>query len=98
MRSYEEAIEALPEARRQKIENRTKELLLAAELENLRKSRKISQKELAAKLAVSQPAIAKMEREGDMRISTLKRFVEGLGGTLRVEIDFPEGTRSVIIP
>lgn len=98
LRTYEEAVSVMSEARRRKIQNRTNDLLFAAELEMLRKSRKISQKELALKLAVSQPAIAKMETEADMRISTLKRFVEGIGGSLRLEINFPEGARHVIIP
>ncbi len=97
MRTYKEAVSGLPEERRIKIQARTKDLLFAAELERLRKSRKISQKELAAILKISQPAIVKMEKEPDMRISTLKRFAEGMGGCLTIEVHFPEGISHTIL-
>ena len=32
-----------------------------------------------------------MENEPDMRLSTLKRLIEGIGGSAKLEIHFPEG-------
>ena len=46
MRTYEDVMRDLPKERIAKIQNRTKELIFAAELEKLRESRNISQKEL----------------------------------------------------
>lgn len=88
MRTYHDMLDELPVERQEKIKARTNELLLAARLEELRRSRKISQRELASRMQVSQPAIAKMEREPDMKLSTLQRFADGLGGRLKVEIEF----------
>ncbi len=91
MRTFRDYMASLPEERRRKIEEGTQKLIFACQLEMARKARKVSQKQLAAALRVSQPAIAKMEHEEDMKLSTLKRLVEGMGGTLRVEAEFPDG-------
>ena len=91
MRTFRDYMASLPEERRRKIEEGTQKLIFAYQLEMARKARRVSQKQLAAALRVSQPAIAKMEHEEDMKLSTLKRLVEGMGGTLRVEAEFPDG-------
>jgi DNA-binding XRE family transcriptional regulator len=61
------------------------------ELKDLRRSRKLTQQAVAKKLKVEQPAIAKLERRGDMRVSTLTDIVEALGGELRLVVRFREG-------
>lgn len=55
----------------------------------LRRQLGISQVEIAGQLGVTQPCVAKIERQEDMRLSTLRRYVAGLGGELRLiaEID-----------
>ena len=91
MRTFRDYMASLLEERRRKIEEGAQKLIFAYQLEMARKARKVSQKQLAATLRVSQPAIAKMEHEEDMKLSTLKRLVEGMGGTLRIEAEFPDG-------
>ncbi len=91
MRTFRDYMASLPEERRRKIEEGTQKLIFAYQLEMARKARRVSQKQLAAALRVSQPAIAKMEHEEDMKLSTLKRLVEGMGGSLRIEAEFPDG-------
>ena len=91
MCTFRDYMASLPEERRRKIEEGTQKLIFAYQLEMARKARRVSQKQLAAALRVSQPAIAKMEHEEDMKLSTLKRLVEGMGGSLRVEAEFPDG-------
>src|ERR1700723_686792 len=61
------------------------------DLARLRRTRQFSQQELAKMLEVGQTAIAKLERRGDMYVSTLRRFVEAMGGELRISARFPEG-------
>jgi len=65
-------------------------------LAELRKARQQSQAELAARLHVNQPAIAKMERRTDMYVSNLRRFVEAMGGTLSPEAT-PGGGLTMIL-
>lgn len=60
-------------------------------LAELRQARLLSQKQLAAQLQIKQPAIAKMERKTDMYISTLRRYIEAMGGELVIRAHFPEG-------
>ena len=60
-------------------------------LAELRQARHFSQEQLASILEVKQPAVAKMEKKVDMYISTLRRFVEAMGGELEISAHFPEG-------
>ena len=61
-------------------------------LEELRKARALSQEEVAGALAVNQPAVAKLEKRGDMHVSNLRRYVEALGGTLEITAHFDKIT------
>lgn len=61
-------------------------------LNRLRDELNISQTELALKLGISQPTLAKIEKPGnDPRLSTLKRYVSALGGELSIDITLPTG-------
>jgi transcriptional regulator with XRE-family HTH domain len=60
-------------------------------LAELRQARHFSQEQLAAVLEVKQPAVAKLEKKADMYISTLRRFIEAMGGQLEIRAHFPEG-------
>lgn len=60
-------------------------------LGRLRQGRRVSQLQLARKLHVNQAAISKMERRSDMYISTLRKAVAALGGSLEIRARFPEG-------
>jgi len=64
-------------------------------LADLRQARAQSQADLAARLKVKQPAVAKMERRTDMYVSNLRRFIEGMGGTLEIVAHFPEGSVTI---
>ena len=59
-------------------------------LRTLRKSRYMSQAELAAQLSVGQSSISKLERRADVHLSTLRHFVAALGGVLEVRARFPD--------
>jgi hypothetical protein len=43
-------------------------------------------------LTVNQPAVAKLEKRGDMHVSNLRRYIEALGGTLEITAHFDETT------
>ena len=65
-------------------------------LHELRRAREQSQEELARKLNVGQPAVAKLERRTDMYVSNLRRYVEALGGSLDIKARFPEGSVAIV--
>ena len=82
--------ECTPE-RRRRIEAKKAELRAAMPLHELRQAQVMTQKALSEILAVNQPAIAKMERRTDMYVSTLRSYIEALGGRLKIVAEFPEG-------
>lgn len=61
-------------------------------LEQLRVALGISQDELARLLDVQQPAISRLERRDDMRLSTLRELIEALGGQLKLSAKFRDRT------
>lgn len=69
----------------------TAELLREMSLNELRLSRQLSQEELADTLESSQSSISKLERREDVFVSTLRRYIESMGGELVIIARFPEG-------
>lgn len=61
-------------------------------LSQLRRRREITQQELAAALGVSQVNISRIEHEGEPQLSTMRRFVEALGGELIVQVRIGDET------
>lgn len=59
-------------------------------LQELREHRNVSQVALATKLGIRQPTVSKIERREDVALSTLRRYVEALGGTLQITARFPD--------
>ena len=69
------------------------EILLDIHLAELRELVNKTQGDIAQTLGVKQPTVAGIERPGrDLRLSTLKRYVEATGGKLRLDVELPDGT------
>jgi transcriptional regulator with XRE-family HTH domain len=60
-------------------------------LDGLRVARQKTQEQLAETLNVDQAAISKLERRTDVYVSTLRRYIEAMGGRLEMRAVFPEG-------
>ena len=43
------------------------------------------------KLNLNQPAVAKLEQRADVYVSSLRHYIEAVGGRLKVVAEFPEG-------
>jgi transcriptional regulator with XRE-family HTH domain len=91
-RPFAELIEDFTPERRTRVAAKAAELRAAMTLEELRKARSLSQEEVAESLSVGQPAVAKLEKRADMRVSNLRRYVEALGGTLEITARFPDAS------
>lgn len=61
-------------------------------LEQLRAARQLTQTNLAQVLGVNQSAVSKLEKRTDMYLSTLRSYIEAMGGTLDIQAVFPEGS------
>lgn len=76
----------------QRIIERTNELLIVTRLDQLREAAEASQTGVGKALGIAQPTVAAMEQRGaEIKVSTLKRYVEAIGGTLNVSIVLPNG-------
>lgn len=69
---------------------RAEAMLVQMQLQELRKTRNITQVEVAKAMSVEQAAISKLERRDDMYVSTLREYVKALGGELKLVASFPD--------
>jgi transcriptional regulator with XRE-family HTH domain len=76
--------------RRTQNEQRATEMLVELALQDLRKSLHLTQEQVAEMMQMNQAAISKMERQNDIYVSTLRRFVSALGGKLKLVASFPD--------
>jgi predicted transcriptional regulator len=69
------------------------DMLLNIHLAELRERMNLTQGEIAETLGVKQPTVSDMEKPGrDLKLSSLKRYVEASGGKVRIDIELPDGT------
>jgi transcriptional regulator with XRE-family HTH domain len=61
-------------------------------LHELRAARRLSQEALAAMLKTGRSSVSRLESRTDMYVSTLRRYIEALGGELEIIARFPDGT------
>ena len=79
-----------PEQRR-RVDAKKAELMAEMPLRELRQAMALTQQDLADRLQVNQPAVAKLEQRTDMYISSLRSYIESIGGQLRIVASFPAG-------
>ncbi|MBC6427985.1 MAG: helix-turn-helix transcriptional regulator [Cellvibrionales bacterium] len=90
-KSLDDKLNELPAARRKRIladaEHLHAEYLT---LQELRKAKKLTQAQLAEALNIRQATIAQMEKRSDLLLSTLRSYVEAMGGKLNITVEFPD--------
>jgi transcriptional regulator with XRE-family HTH domain len=92
-RNLDQVLASLPPKRRAKIERRAGEL---ATLKDLREAVERTQEDLAARLGVGQDTVSRIERRSDILLSTLRRYVEAMGGELNLVARFPDRAPLII--
>ena len=92
-KKLDDIMAAMPKERRQRVEDRAMEL---ATLKDLRRAAQQTQEHLAATLGVRQDTISRLEKRSDMLLSTLRHYVEGMGGRLDLVAQFPNRPPVVI--
>ena len=79
-----------PEAQK-RIKAKTDVMLQEMLLNELRQARAMSQEKLADELNIKQSSVSKIEHRTDIYVSTLRSYIEALGGELNIIAKFPEG-------
>ena len=89
-RSLQEKLATLDPERRARIEAEADRLHTEyLTLKELRKAKELTQVQLAETLGIQQATVAKYERQSDLLLSTLRRYVAAMGGELKLMVEFP---------
>tara|TARA_B100000965_G_scaffold405585_1_gene440251 strand:- start:2816 stop:3172 length:357 start_codon:yes stop_codon:yes gene_type:complete len=77
--------------RRHKIEARAAELIAEElSLRDLRHAHELTQQRMAEFLGVGQEGVSRLEKRSDLLISTLRSYIEAMGGRLKLVAEFPD--------
>lgn len=89
-KTLDEVMNGLPPERRERVEQLGLQLIREEmTLQALRKQLEVTQEGLAERLDIRQANISKVEKRNDMLISTLRSYLEALGGTLELVAHIP---------
>ena len=75
---------------------RVREELHRMALDELRNAKQLTQADMAELLDVPQSSISRIEQRADMYLSTLRNYVQAMGGVLQIQVLFPEGGAVII--
>ncbi len=90
-RNVDDKIKKLSPAQRKKVEARAAELIAEEmTLRELRNARKLTQVKIAKKLGITQDSVSRLEKRSDLLLSTLRKTVEAMGGSLSLIAEFPD--------
>ena len=89
--NVDDIIRKLSPTLRKKVEARAAQLIAEEmTLRELRHARKLTQVRMAKKLGIGQDGISKLEKHADLMISTLRKTVEAMGGSMSLVAEFPD--------
>lgn len=91
MISHEDYKKKLTAKQRARVDELARKLIAEEKsLREIRKAREYSQVTLAEILGMNQGDLSKLERRSDAYLSTIRRYIEAMGGTLELIATFPE--------
>jgi transcriptional regulator with XRE-family HTH domain len=91
MKTLDQLRKELSPARRKKIDARTAQLVAEElTLRDLRKAHRKTQTQVAKELGMTQDQVSRLEQRSDVLLSTLRKYVEGMGGRLSLVAEFPD--------
>jgi transcriptional regulator with XRE-family HTH domain len=81
----------MPKSAQKVAAKKTRQMLKKMSLQKIRLAQKMSQERLADLLLTKQANVSRIERRTDMYISTLRSYIEAMGGKLDIIARFPDG-------
>jgi hypothetical protein len=89
-RTLKEVIASLPLDEQQDVAAQAARLIEEEmTLRDLRKAHELTQERIAEALHISQDGVSRIEKRSDFLLSTLRSYVEAMGGQLRLVVEFP---------
>ena len=93
-RNLDDMLAERSEESQQKIREMADEMLLEVKLHAIREELELTQSQIASNMGISQPSVVAIEQRGsDLKISTMKRYIEAMGGKMSIDIELPTGKR-----
>jgi transcriptional regulator with XRE-family HTH domain len=90
MKTLGQKMKEVSPTRRKKIEKRAAELAREEmSLRELRRAHQLTQERIAETLGIGQDQVSRLEQRSDLLISTLRSYVEAMGGRLTLVAEFP---------
>ena len=89
--AFDDLTKDWPVERRDGVKDKTKSMLEEYDLAALRLALDLTQNDVADGLETGQGNVARLERQTDMKVSTLRRYIEQLGGKLSLHVELPNG-------
>ena len=90
-RTLDEVIGSLPPDQQRDIEAASSRLIEEEmTLRDLRKAHELTQTRMAEALNISQDGVSRIEKRSDFLLSTLRSYIEAMGGQLRLTAEFPD--------
>jgi DNA-binding XRE family transcriptional regulator len=90
-RNFDELRAKMSPESQARIAVRVKAELALMPLQQIRNARRMTQTRLAELLEMDQGNISKLEQRTDMYLSTLRSYIEAMGGALEIRAVFPDG-------
>ena len=91
-RKLNDMMAARTQESQERITEMANEMLLEVKLQSLREELEFTQSKLAKTMGISQPSVVAIEQRGnDVKLSTIKRYVEAMGGRMSLDIELPTG-------
>ena len=91
MKTLNGKLNELGERRRKKVEARAAELVAEEmSLQDLRRAHRLTQARVGKALKIGQDGVSRLEQRSDLLISTLRNYVEAMGGDLQLIASFPD--------
>lgn len=92
MATLDELLNRLSIEDRTEVERNANKMIIDYQLQLLHEELQTSQQQLADALGISQPTLPTLENHGpEITLSTLKHYVETMGGKLRIDVELPTG-------
>jgi DNA-binding XRE family transcriptional regulator len=89
--TLKDMMKELTPAQRRKVDTRAAQLITEEmSLRDLRRAHKLTQQRMAKALSIGQDGISRLEQRSDLLLSTLRSYIEAMGGSLTLLAEFPD--------
>lgn len=89
-KKFKDLVAKMPVEHQRRAKKRTAIMLAEMALQDLRKAQNVTQEAVANALAIRQASVSELEHREDTHLSTLRKYIEAIGGKLEVVARFPD--------